>query len=84
MTSGKKATIHQVASQAGVSIQTEGWRHRTLQTGEVALHAVELGAGPIVLLLHKLSPFGDDFGMEQVGWMPYYLDRLAAFRRGEL
>jgi hypothetical protein len=45
-------------------------------TGIIAAH--------VVLLLHKLSPFGDDFGMEQVGWMPYYLDRLAAFRRGEL
>jgi len=38
----------------------------------------------LLLLLYKLSPWGDSFEMEQLGWAGYYLARWAAFRRGAL
>jgi pimeloyl-ACP methyl ester carboxylesterase len=35
----------------------EGWTHRTFDVGEVRLHAVETGEGPLVVLLHGFPDF---------------------------
>lgn len=43
-----------------------------------------IAAAHLFLLLYKLSPWGDAFEMEQIGWLAYYLERWAGFRRGGL
>src|ERR1700723_3986809 len=38
-------------------LEVPGGRHIRLDAGEVALHAVEAGSGPLVLLLHGFPEF---------------------------
>jgi len=33
------------------------WTHRTIRANGIALHAVEAGSGPLVLLLHGFPTF---------------------------